>query len=194
MGTGQKRQMTKAWEDYQEEVAVFFRSLGLNASTDVKVQGVRTTHDVDVLVKSHHVGFDINWLVECKCWKTKVSKLHVLALREIVADVGADRGILLSETGFQSGAIETANFTNVQVTSLANVRETASNNIYSMRLRELYDRVEDCKDRYWDIPKAQRIEFGLRPDLCDSPIDSNYSSPQSSPADPHDHSPIQSSV
>ena len=42
--------MTKAWEDYQEEVAVFFRSLGLNASTDVKVQGVRTTHDVDVLV------------------------------------------------------------------------------------------------------------------------------------------------
>lgn len=159
--------MTKAWKKYQEEAAAFFRSLGLDASTDERVRGVRTTHDVDVFVKSHHVGFDITWLVECKYWKTKVSKLHVLALREIVSDVGADRGILLSETGFQSGAIEAANLTNVQVTSLAEVRETASNDIYSMRLRELYDRVENCKKRYWDIPKHKRIEYGLRPDVSE---------------------------
>lgn len=157
--------MDNTWKKYQEEAAAFFISLGLDASTDVKIQGARTTHDVDVLVKSHHIGFDITWLIECKCWKTRVSKLHVLALREIVADVGADRGILLSETGFQSGAIEAASLTNVQVTSLAIVRETASNSIYSMRLRELYDRVENCKKRYWDIPKYQRIECGLRPDV-----------------------------
>ena len=157
--------MAIPWKEYQEEAASFFRSLGLDASTDVTVEGVRTTHDVDVLVKSHHVGFDITWLVECKHWNTRVSKLHVLALREIVADVGADRGILLSETGFQSGAIEAANLTNVQVTSLAEVSATAINDIYSMRLRELYDRIEDCNDRYWDIPKDYRIEHGLRPDV-----------------------------
>ena len=93
--------------------------LGLNAVTDVTVKGVRTSHDLDVLVTSHYVGFDITWLVECKHWKTPVNKLHVLALREIVSDVGADRGILLSESGFQSGAIEAANLTNIQVTSLA---------------------------------------------------------------------------
>ena len=96
----QRKKMTIAWKEYQEEAASFFRSLGLDASTDVTVEGVRTTHDIDVLVKSHHVGFEITWLVECKHWKTPVSKLHVLALREIVADVGADRGILLSEAGF----------------------------------------------------------------------------------------------
>lgn len=73
------------WRDYQEEAAEFFRSLGLDASTNVSVDGVRTTHDVDVLVRSHHAGFDVLWLVECKLWKTPVSKLHVLALREIVA-------------------------------------------------------------------------------------------------------------
>src|SRR5439155_25089010 len=72
------------WKDYQEEAAEFFRKLGLEAQTDVKVKGVRTTHDIDVLVKSHHAGFDITWIVECKQWKSKVSKLHVLALREIV--------------------------------------------------------------------------------------------------------------
>lgn len=155
--------MANDWQDYQEEAASFFRSLGLDASTDVTVKGARTTHDIDVLVRSHHVGFDITWLVECKHWKNRVSKLHVLALREIVADIGADRGILLSEAGFQSGAIEAAILTNVQVTSLAEVRATSNNDIYSVRLRELYDRIENCNDRYWNIPKYQRIEHGLRP-------------------------------
>jgi restriction system protein len=155
----------KDWKKYQEEAASYFRSLGLDASTDVTVNGVRTNHGVDVLVRSHHVGFDITWIVECKRWKTAVSKLHVLALREIVADVGADRGILLSEAGFQSGAVEAANLTNVQVTSIGKMRETASESINAMRLRELFDRVGICRDRYWEIPKEERIRAGLRPDV-----------------------------
>lgn len=73
------------WKNYQEEAAEFFRSLGLEAETDVTIQGARTKHDIDVLVKSHHAGFNIVWLVECKHWKSKVSKLHVLGLREIRA-------------------------------------------------------------------------------------------------------------
>lgn len=87
------------WKDYQEETAEFFRSLGLKAETDVTVEGVRTKHDIDVLVKSHHAGFAITWIIECKHWNSKVSKLHVLALREIINDTGADRGILLAENG-----------------------------------------------------------------------------------------------
>lgn len=154
-----------AWKEYQESAARYFRSLGLEAATDVSVQGVRTSHDVDVLVKSHHVGFDITWIVECKNWKTSVSKLHVLALREIVSDIGADRGILLSESGFQSGAREAANLTNVQVTSLIELQELAGESISAMRLRELYDRVGICKDRYWDISKEDRIKFGIRSEV-----------------------------
>jgi restriction system protein len=157
--------MADNWKDYQEEAAAFFRSLGLDATTNASIKGVRTSHDVDVLVKSTHVGFQVVWIVECKYWKTPVSKLHVLALREIVADVGADRGILLCETGFQSGAIEAAQLTNVQVTSLASVTQSARHDIYSMRLRDLYNRIEVCSDRYWDIPKEERIESGLRGDV-----------------------------
>lgn len=155
--------MAVNWKEYQEEAAAFFRSLNLEAETNVAIKGVRTKHDVDVLVKSHHVGFDVTWIIECKHWKSRVSKLHVLALREIVTDVGADRGILLSEVGFQSGAIEAATLTNVRVTSLADIRGTASFEIVSMRLRELYDRVELSRERYWEIPKEIRIKYGLRP-------------------------------
>src|SRR5271169_1004899 len=108
-----------AWKDYQEEAAEFFRSLGLSATTDQTLQGVRTAHDVDVFVRIDVAGFAIKWIIECKHWKSAVTKLHVLALREIVSDLGADRGIILCETGFQSGAVEAANLSNVQVTSLA---------------------------------------------------------------------------
>ena len=157
--------MADSWQEYQEEVATFFRSLGLEAKTNLTVQGVRTTHDIDVFVKSDYVGFVVVWIIECKHWERRVTKLHVLALREIVTDVGADRGILLSEAGFQSGAVEAATLTNVHVNSLANLRQTANAEIMAMRLREVYDRVEACRERYWNIPKEKRIEGGLRPDV-----------------------------
>ena len=153
------------WKDYQEQAASFFCALGLDAETDVTIQGARTKHDVDVLVKSHHAGFDVTWIIECKYWKSKISKLHVLALREIVNDTGADRGILFAEGGFQSGAIEAATLTNIQVTSLADVEHSASNAINSMRLRDLFDRLMWCKEEYWEIPKSMRIESGLRTDV-----------------------------
>jgi len=157
--------MANAWQEYQEEAAAFFRLLGLEANVDATVKGVRTSHDIDVLVKSRHAGFEVTWLVECKHWKSPVSKLHVLGLREIVADVGADRGILLCEAGFQSGAIEAASLTNVQITSLEHLRVTTGNDVSAMRLRELYDRVESARVRYWEIPKSVRIAHGLRSDL-----------------------------
>ena len=157
--------MTEAWKQYQEEVAEFFRSLGMTADTDVPVQGVRTTHDIDVLVTLPYAGFQIRWIVECKRWQTRITKLHVLALREIVSDIGADRGIVLAEAGYQAGALEAANLTNVQPTSLAALRVTAVSQVYTMRVMELYDRVQSCRERYWAIDKYDRIEHGLRPDV-----------------------------
>lgn len=131
------------WSDYQEEVAQFFRSIGLQADTNVTLEGVRTSHDIDVVVRSNHVGFDLLWLVECKHWKAAVSKLHVLALREIVSDLGADRGILMAERGFQSGAREAAELTNVQLTSLAALTTTASDALGRAQLRALQERIEN---------------------------------------------------
>jgi restriction system protein len=159
--------MADTWQEYQLEVAEFFRSLGIAATTDHVVHGVRTSHAIDVYVKSHQVGFDVVWIVECKHWSTRVTKLHVLALREIVADLGVDRGILLCEVGFQSGALEAAALTNVHLTSLACLQGTASAEFTAMRLRELFDHAEACRVRYWDLPKDARIQAGLRPDTGD---------------------------
>lgn len=154
--------MAVDWKQYQQEAAEFFRSLGMRADVDVTLQGTRTSHDVDVAVKFNHVGFEVLWLVECKHWKSPVSKLHVLGLREIVADLGADRGIILCEAGFQSGAREAANLTNVRASSLATLSVETKKDVSALRIRELADRVGLAKTRYWDLDKSHRIAVGLR--------------------------------
>lgn len=157
--------MPSKWSDYQEAVAAFFRELGLDAESNVTIHGSRTTHDIDVLVRLRHIGFDVTWIVECKLWETRITKVHVLALRTIVIDVGADRGILLSESGFQSGAREAATLTNVHTASLADLRNSAAPEVHAMQLRNLYDRVEAAGELYWDISKEDRIALELRPDV-----------------------------
>jgi hypothetical protein len=153
------------WSQYQEDVAVFFGQLGLEAATNVSVTGARTTHDIDVVVRGNLLGVDLLWIVECKLWATRVSKLHVLALREIVHDVGADRGLIVAERWFQRGAFEAAQLTNVILTSMEDLRANASRDVAKIRLQELCDRIAVCLDRYWTIDKEPRIDLGLRPDV-----------------------------
>lgn len=159
------------WSQYQEDAAEFFRTLGMEATTNVKLEGIRTKHDVDVLVKSRHAGFDVTWVVECKRWNTRVSKLHVLALRTIVLETGSDRGILLAEKGAQSGAYEAAKLTNIHITTLHGAKNETKNEIYQMKLAELTERNEIARVRYWWLPKSTRIDYRLRADT----FEHNYS-------------------
>jgi hypothetical protein len=96
-----------AWRDYQERTADFFRALGMDANVEERVVGARGQHYVDVVdvvVRTSRAGIEQLWVVECKWWRRSVSKLYVAVLGSAVQDVGADRGILLSETAFQAGA------------------------------------------------------------------------------------------
>jgi restriction system protein len=117
------------------------------------------------VVSSTHVGFDVQWLIECKAWASPVSKEKVLALRSIVDDVGADRGFMMAERGYQRGALEAARFASVMLTSLADLEETLGYEIGIAGLRSLWSRVELCRERYWAIDKYDRIDVGLRADV-----------------------------
>ncbi len=115
-----------AWKVYQEDAAALFRSLGMDATTDEVLPGVRGVHAVDVAVRTRRAGLSQLWVVECKRWKRPIGKDRVLVLSEVVADLGADRGLLLSETGFQAGAIRSARSTNITLTSLIDLRANAA--------------------------------------------------------------------
>lgn len=87
------------WRVYQEATAEVFRRLGCNALVDYRAKGVRATHDIDVYATFLRSGILCTWVIECKLWKTRVPKEKVLALKSLIDDLGADRGIMVSEVG-----------------------------------------------------------------------------------------------
>ncbi len=110
------------WRQYQDEAASLFRAAGCEAKVEEIVEGVRGPHEIDVCVTFKQHGINCIWLVECKYWNRNVPKEKVMALSAIVSDCGADKGIIISKKGFQSGAVRAATKTNIILTSLEEYR------------------------------------------------------------------------
>ncbi|OCK59347.1 restriction endonuclease [Bradyrhizobium sp. LMTR 3] len=117
------------WRDYQEAVAAFFKERGCVATIEARITGARAEHRIDVYVTFLQHGIECRWIVECKLWKKRVEKQNVLALKAVVEDVGADRGIIFCENGFQLGARNATRHTNILlVTSFEEFKRTVSLN------------------------------------------------------------------
>lgn len=138
--------MIKDWRDYQRVTAELFSSLGLESAIDHTIQGARGVHDVDVWVTFKYLGLEIKWLIECKFWQTAVPKAAVLTLQQIAQDVGADRAFLMSETGFQSGALKVTQNTNITLTSLEDLRASAREEILNSSLVAANKRIVELND------------------------------------------------
>ncbi len=152
--------MKPAWKRYQDDAADFFTSLGLNAKTEVKINGVRGIHTVDVFVSGDVFGLNLKWIVECKCWSSNIPKDKVLTLQSIIQDVGADRGILFSEIGFQSGAIKAARNTNITLTSLADMRSNLQESMTEEVVIALHWRWSQAMKGLSKVHRKQKESYG----------------------------------
>lgn len=161
--------MAKDWFDFQEKIAQHFRSLGVKAVTNETITGVRTEHDIDIYVTSKYLGTNIKWVIEAKYWKTKVPKEKVLALRTIVDDIGADKGFIISQIGFQSGAIEATKNTNIELYTLDELIFKTKSYIQNEILETYIQRARLLEIRYFSHEKSIRKEYGLREEIYDTP-------------------------
>lgn len=154
--------MNKNWYVFQEEINNYFKSLGFHAETNVHLEGVRTNHDIDVLVQTKFLGHSLKWIVEAKKWNKKVSKLHVMALRQIVDDIGADKGFIISEVGFQKGAFEAANKSNIELLSFTELKALSNFTMHNVILDNYMDRVNLVVSRYFAHSKKIREKYDLK--------------------------------
>jgi hypothetical protein len=150
----------KKWQKYEEEAAAFFGQLGLEVALSARVKGARAVHAVDVLVTGTRAGIEQMWIVECKRRLRALEKVHVAALAEIVQDTGADRGILVCEAGFQSGAIRLAQTRNVTLTSLRELRENAAGEVSELGLRACMGRIVRLQQRILDLQISEGVDGG----------------------------------
>lgn len=158
------KQKSSDWYKFQEEIKDHFEALGASASTNEKVGGVRGSHDVDVLVKPKFYGREITWLVEAKNWSTNIPKEKVLAFISIVQDVGADRGFLISNGGFQKGAVECAKSTNITLVNFDDFKESTKDFLNLEVIKQYEERAKILHARYWSHPKETRKDYDLRHD------------------------------
>ena len=161
--------MSKEWFKFQEVICDYFKSIGAEAKTNVSVQGVRTSHDIDILVKTKFLGEDLLWIIEAKKWKEKVNKLHVLALRTIVEDIGDERGCIVSEAVVKKGAVEAAKSTNIKLKTFDELKLNTKELIEDEILKTYKKRVELLEIRYWSHSKRIRQEYGLRNEIYEMP-------------------------
>lgn len=157
------------WFQFQENICEHFLSIGAEAKTNVTVAGVRTNHDIDILVKTKFLGEDLTWVIEAKKWKHKVNKLQVLGLRTIVDDIGADRGFIISEVGFQSGAIEATSNTNIRLKTFAELQRDTRELVGDEILKFFRKRYRLSESRYWSHSKQIRRKYSLRGDVSEQP-------------------------
>jgi hypothetical protein len=83
----------------------------------------------------------------------------VLTFLGVVEDIGADRGLLFSESGFQAGAIYAAQNTNITLTSLAEFENNLATEVSSARAKVLDEKIAGLMQAFaavWDLPECER--------------------------------------
>lgn len=149
-----------SWKDYQNQTAKLFENIGCKVALEAKVKGVRGEHEVDVYVTFEQYGINCAWVIECKFWNTNVPKEKVLTLQAIVNDVGADRGILISKTEFQSGAIRCAQKSNITLTSLEDLKKDLAHDLTKRMIDSLEAKLLNTKNQIFDLSTKEKVREG----------------------------------
>jgi len=105
------------WHDLQQRVATILRESGLVSEVNRSLRLARGKVDVDVYAEDPTSTPPALYLCECKRWRSRVPQSEVQAFRTIVSDAGAHFGLFVSAVGFQAGAFEVVEHTNVHLLS-----------------------------------------------------------------------------
>lgn len=157
------------WKELQDLVAEYLIVAGYKAITPCEIDTVRGKVEIDVCIES---PYDLvkRIVCECKYWSTPVTKEKVHAFRTVVHDCGAELGIIISKSGYQSGAIEAAKFSNVRLetwdTFLELVKDKwIDNKLWS--IKTMTARVMNYRDAYeYEIERLTTEEFPHYMDTC----------------------------
>lgn len=102
------------WKELEKMTADIFNNSGYKAVRNFSIDSVRSKKDIDVYVYPAK-KLDAPILCECKHWNRPVSQEIVHSFRSVVNDYGAGLGLIISTSGFQSGAYEAAAYTNIKL-------------------------------------------------------------------------------
>jgi len=102
------------WSEYENEVYEECRVHFPNAVVSRNVKRVgrfsKKFRQIDILIEENVEGVTITWVVDCKLYNIKVNVKQVESFISMVDDIGADKGILITEIGYSQAALNRAHF------------------------------------------------------------------------------------
>lgn len=114
----------QTWQHLEEMVNQAFSEIGYESYRNHELSTVRGTIQIDVYAIKTSSPIPTIVLCECKYWNKPVEQNVIYSFRSICSDVGAHYGIIISKAGFQSGATESREATNIHLLSFSEFEST----------------------------------------------------------------------
>ena len=147
------------WEELQDLVAQLFLETGCEAVVGKQVQLVRGQKEIDVWVQDPQTAPPSRYLCECKFWSRPIPQEVIHSFRTIVADYGAHRGFIISRVGFQAGAFEAVQNTNVDLLTFPELQDIFFDR-WRIAMGERFMPYGDRLFPYWDFSgRRPQIEW-----------------------------------
>ena len=103
------------WKDLQDKVCLLLCQAGFIAEKEKIVSTPRGQVELDVYAIDPDSIDQISYVLECKHWKKHVNQSVIHSFMTIMNETGCNIGYIVSKNGFQSGAINYVNFTNIRL-------------------------------------------------------------------------------
>lgn len=96
------------WRRLESKVRDLFQECGCSARKAIVSGPGKVQYEIDCLVTFEALSLPTKWIVECKDWGSRIPQEVAASLRQRVTDTGADKGILVCPSGFQTGTMNQA--------------------------------------------------------------------------------------
>jgi restriction system protein len=112
----------KNWRELQLFVNEILDECGYLTQIEKTIQTLRGKVEIDVYAEKDE-GIKTIILCECKFWKNNIPQTVVHSLKSVVNDFGATNGFVISKVGFQSGAKEAVDKSNITLLTWSDFQE-----------------------------------------------------------------------
>ncbi len=147
------------WVELQDRVAQLFSELDCDVKVGERVELVRGSKEIDVAVRDRQTVPPSVYLCECKFWSKPVPQEVIHSFRTVLADFGAHRGFIISRVGFQAGAKEAVQNTNLDLLTFEELQALFFDR-WRVAMGKRYRPQADRLFPYWDYPgKMPKIKW-----------------------------------
>ncbi len=137
------------WQNLQNSVANLLEECGFSVEIERPTRGARGTVALDVYAEEVIDRRKYSIAVECKYWKSRVPQTIVHGFRTVVADTGIHKGYIVSMEGFQSGAFDASELTNISIMTWEEFQieflETWHDRYFTQKIAELSPLMTYCE-------------------------------------------------